>query len=446
MHKIQLERDKATLENIAFEIASLIEEMNDAKQRFNVRERGYFTPDEEMHAKRMFFKYRNFRAAVMEIIYNWKDFDTFEDEDTSAKAFILAFASAIQLYHWSSLLVEAYKGNDAIVSKLNEVDINLGIEGNLFDQIYRNVTRVEIQEELYNAAIFYEEKREWIETHLDDSFKQLLHSVDRSYTSIKRGSVDRWVTRLNRDMDITGRRMAMPIKDLWFNMQKMAIDFVGSIWLDTIPKIPQDHIKSFQELMQPGDFFIVRPESKSSTVLIPGWWTHGSIYLGGFDALQGAGFDNLENVSKNKDKLINESGDIIEALSPGVVFSKMYYSMSVDHAVAIRPLLNESDRRNSINDALSHLGKPYDFDFDIGRSDRLVCTELLYKSFHKKGGIDFELKSRYGRPTINADDIIEKVLTESQNFQVIGLSLKDMTAGTSNFYTKDAPKVMKTLG
>jgi hypothetical protein len=57
-----------------------------------------------------------------------------------------------------------------------------------------------------------------------------------------------------------------------------------------------------------------------------------------------------------------------------------------------------------------HEGKPYDFDFDFTRSNRLVCTEVVYRSYEGVGGITFQLKRRTGRLTLAAEDLLQMAL------------------------------------
>ena len=52
-----------------------------------------------------------------------------------------------------------------------------------------------------------------------------------------------------------------------------------------------------------------------------------------------------------------------------------------DAMIVIRPNLSDSDLSETIDRASKHIGKPYDFDFDFTRSDRMVCTEVIYRSF-----------------------------------------------------------------
>ena len=59
---------------------------------------------------------------------------------------------------------------------------------------------------------------------------------------------------------------------------------------------------------------------------------------------------------------------------------------------------------------LLHAGKPYDFDFDFRRSDRLVCTEVIYRSFEGLGDVRLPLVLRAGRPTLSGSDLIEMTI------------------------------------
>jgi hypothetical protein len=59
---------------------------------------------------------------------------------------------------------------------------------------------------------------------------------------------------------------------------------------------------------------------------------------------------------------------------------------------------------------MGHLGKPYDFEFDFNNSSRIVCTELVYRSYHNRGTMVFSLIKRLGRFTLTGDDIIAQAL------------------------------------
>jgi hypothetical protein len=78
--------------------------------------------------------------------------------------------------------------------------------------------------------------------------------------------------------------------------------------------------------------------------------------------------------------------------------------------VVIRPLLASADVARALARGLFHEGKQYDFDFDFTRSDRLVCTEVVYRSYEGIGGIRFELSRRVGRLVLSAADLLGMAL------------------------------------
>ena len=81
-----------------------------------------------------------------------------------------------------------------------------------------------------------------------------------------------------------------------------------------------------------------------------------------------------------------------------------------DALVVIRPRLSGKDIAEALGRGMFHEGKPYDFDFDFTRSDRLVCTEVVYRSYEGISGMHFELTPRAGRMTLAAEDLLQIAL------------------------------------
>ncbi|MBC7856586.1 MAG: hypothetical protein IAF94_24420 [Pirellulaceae bacterium] len=46
----------------------------------------------------------------------------------------------------------------------------------------------------------------------------------------------------------------------------------------------------------------------------------------------------------------------------------------------------------------------------FSRSDRLVCTEVVYRSYEGVGGVQFQLTRRAGRMNLAAEDLIQMAL------------------------------------
>jgi hypothetical protein len=111
---------------------------------------------------------------------------------------------------------------------------------------------------------------------------------------------------------------------------------------------------------------------------------------------------------------------VLEALKDGVRIRSVDSPLSSDAVLVLRPRLTQSEIAQAIARGLFHEGKPYDFDFDFSRSDRLVCTEIVYRSYEGVGGMQFQLVRRAGRLTLAAEDLIHMAL-ERQGFEPLAV-------------------------
>jgi hypothetical protein len=58
--------------------------------------------------------------------------------------------------------------------------------------------------------------------------------------------------------------------------------------------------------------------------------------------------------------------------------------------------------------ALSHVGKKYDFSFDVETGDIIVCSELHYRTFVN---LKFNTTFYLGRSTISVDQVAEQAIS-----------------------------------
>ena len=99
---------------------------------------------------------------------------------------------------------------------------------------------------------------------------------------------------------------------------------------------------------------------------------------------------------------------IIEALRPGVVLHSVEQSCSCDSLGVLRPRVSRSDKLAAVVEALAHLGKPYDYNFDFTSDNELVCSELIYKAFHAAAGIALEPAEVNGRLLLSPNQMAIK--------------------------------------
>ena len=77
--------------------------------------------------------------------------------------------------------------------------------------------------------------------------------------------------------------------------------------------------------------------------------------------------------------------------------------MNIDDVAVLRSNQQNIDAmRTSLDLAMSHFGKKYDFDFNVNTTETIVCSELVYAAYPQ---IDFMTKKVLTSFTITPDDI-----------------------------------------
>ena len=158
--------------------------------------------------------------------------------------------------------------------------------------------------------------------------------------------------------------------------------------------------------IKPGDIVIRRFEGYIDKWLIPGWWNHGGVYVGG-DAKQ-----------------------VVHAVSDGVLIEDVLNFMRTDHMIVLRP--PEDMREEGIKRAMQIVGSEYDFAFDFGDNKRFSCTEVVD---HCYPGI-IEPRKRFWRKTIVADDIVAMARLTSSKLEVVWDSTQDVAPSSTRKLVK----------
>ena len=160
--------------------------------------------------------------------------------------------------------------------------------------------------------------------------------------------------------------------------------------------------------MRPGDILIERRNWFISNTLLPGFWPHAALYLGSYEELLELGVTaDPGTISAFQGQ--NERGHqfaVVEAIGEGVIYTSLEQSVGEADAVAVlRPLLSDEELRDALSRALRHWGKEYDFDFDFTTTDRLVCTELIFRTYD--GILEIPpMDTIMGKPRIAASDFV----------------------------------------
>ena len=178
--------------------------------------------------------------------------------------------------------------------------------------------------------------------------------------------------------------------------------------------------------LQPGDIMLERRNWYLSNAFLPGYWPHAAIYIGTADDLKKLGLDQDERVKKHWAEFVkrDEQGHehvILESVSEGVVFTSFERSVGeADSAAFLRTRLEPARVRECIARAFSHAGKPYDFEFDFFSTDKLVCTELVFRSFD--GDIQFPLVEIMGASLRTKESIVQGESEGKSFYEIIDAS------------------------
>ena len=171
-------------------------------------------------------------------------------------------------------------------------------------------------------------------------------------------------------------------------------------------RVTPDVLKSIEAFLRPGDVIVTRHAKALTNLFFPGTWPHAAFYVGTPSQRQAAG------IMPDGDKLQRWTHNIcvLESRKDGVRFRPLSETLLVDAFVVLRPVLSAGNIKRAVERALLHEGKKYNFDFNFFNSDRVVCTELVYRAFDGLEDIEFTLTERAGRKTLSAEDLLDYAL------------------------------------
>lgn len=412
--------DTAALRELFAAFDRLEEAFVRAREEMSPRRRGYFTPDEDDAVRSMLLTYRNLRLSLYEIVGRYRGFRggaAGADPHALLRGFLVGYAAALKLYRKSLKLIAVSEGDDFLRAKLNEPDARFGLDAGFFEEVLLAFTSLYNWLAMSRAGWFWRVQRRraarlglerdeevgWLFAHVAADRKVMQDLFWRLVWS-----------RLRRDWRSAWRRLSAPLDAARYGSQALMGHAISGMRLPAgEPALDAAVLAALQAELQPGDILLVRADDKVTCALLPGFWAHAALYLGSPADLLALGDAGSPAVARALAAMAAEPsplGWVIEAIPRGVRLNPLPVCLRADHVAVLRPGLPPAMLRQALADALGHLGKPYDFEFDFNVSSRLVCTELIYRAFHGRGGIAFALIKRLGRWTLTADDLARQVV------------------------------------
>lgn len=414
----QIHADCATLKHIFDGLNRLETSFEIAREMMSPRMRGYFTPDEDDHVRQMLLAYRNYRRTLYEIIERHRNFRRVPEIRNRMRCFITGFAAALKLYRKSLHLIEVCEYDSFLRAKLNEPDSRFELDADFFEEVLIAFTSIGNYWSISRAGYFWRIHRRTAQRlglSEDPDCGWLMEEIGTERAILHRKFWQVLLQRLRRDWRAAWRSVATPLRIARYRSQALFGATLANLRAPThAHALRPDILRDLREILQPGDILLVRAEDKITSALLPGFWSHAALYVGDFPDLEKLGLSEHPPAARYRwlfDRGPRDHGYVVEAVTRGVRIHPLSKCLLADHVAILRPNLTEDDLKQAIAEAFSHVGKPYDFEFDFNVSSRIVCTELVYRCLHRRGTIAFNLVKRLGRWTLSADDIVRHYLT-----------------------------------
>ena len=435
----------ATLLDLDAQFERLKKRGLDLQSRVKAHERGYFTPEEDEAAGHLYISYIHTRNALLESVMELHGSGATEN---SPRAFLLCLGGAMLLVDAAIFLRDTFGDDKTIRDKLNEANPIFGISAGTYDQIQKSLTSPTNNWHLHHAREEFNKRREEL-LHQAPECKELHQRIEelirQHQTSLAAYLKERLEVRRSEAAKNLGQNL---LGGLVYNIQKSFASLMAELSTQPnhVPGLSKDIDGAAREILRPGDVIITRKEHVFTNYFLPGFWPHGALNLGTTEELINIGLSNLNNFPNHHKRIVDlhpeDPSRALEALKDGVHLRTLSSPLGADSIVILRPKLSQKDIAFALDRALQHDNKPYDFDFDFTRSDRLVCTEVVYRTYDGIADMRFKLTRRAGRMTLSAMDLIQMGL-DNRHFEVVATHIP--SKDTRLLINQDAVEAVQEL-
>jgi len=366
--------------------------------------------------------WRDFVEACMELEILKRRYRGFYHVDSlvnpglQADAFFIAYGAFVTQYESSLLMSERISKNDFLGNTLNEAMPEYDIPANSYRDMHNRMMHADELLRL-NAGFVY---LKVVDKKLSDTF-DLLPLVENKVENIYKYLGKHPKRFMESPLDL----LEQTAFKAWFPFQKeVAIQMSRFRGTDREMFIDPPLIAQHVDQLQPGDILLERRNWFMTNAGIPGFWPHAALYIGTlevfdefFAALGGLGNQKPSDLVASryprafKSWSLPERGfrrSVIEARREGVILNSLENSADCDYLGVMRPRISREDQFIAVLAALSHAGKPYDYNFDFSTDAALVCSELVYKSYIAAQDLSFDFETVNGRPLLPPNHMARK--------------------------------------
>lgn len=352
--------------------------------------------------------------AVAESHECWLDASTAElgkagiTEEARLKGVMVSLASALVLYDNYLLAVSLFEGDAKLRRILNEKDPGYAVTRAALSKVTLNYNSIANRQRVRRAISFFESESKRHPALLRDgsetAYLAMLIAQSPSYTMVKKVS----------PLYVVGRKLGFlgaATTDTLTGLEREGVNLFSMLFGNTVGLVEtrrgklakrNDVAKEVSATLRAGDILLEKTPFRLTDKLIPGYWGHAAVWVGGEAELRELGIWDNPVVARHHEE-IREGRLVVEALRSGVEMNTLDHFLNVDSLGVLRKgAASREERGRIIIQALRQVGKPYDFNFDVESKERVYCSKLVYLSF---SGIDWPTRKSLGRATFSPDDV-----------------------------------------
>ena len=384
-------------------------------------ERGLLRPTEDEALAHWYAKYLSLRGELWSIVENADAMAGVPlsgiRSDEQWRCFVIAYTAACLLVRVDRYFLFDLATDKLIQKKLNQSFKEYRIPPRTFTHILDRFTNPKLAWKLYEAMWMVrlrsfkirKLRADAVVGKFVDDFPVYQSYLDPS----KRNYIQR--TAYFFKHAITRKYASTKQKSMFAVLEKLG-RATSELSIDTNKQVTVAIREQALELLVPGDVLITRHKYALTNFFLPGTWPHAALYVGSQTQRGELGVQ----LSPLHEEQWHAGISTFEALKDGVKLRPLNETLHVDCFVILRPKLSQAAIREGIERVLKHAGKRYNFDFDFFRSDRLVCTEVIYRAFDGLEDMQFTLSDRAGRQTLAAEDLLDMAV-DTDGFEIVGL-------------------------
>ena len=371
----------------------------------------YFKPQQDEKIAEWFTKFLTLRGSLWEIIdevhdqvtVGLKNIHTYEEY----QFFVIGYVAACHVVRLDRFLLEQFATHAFIQRKLNEGIPEKNVPRKQYTHIFESFISIENAQRMLAVMNHASTERNKLKVLANDPDVGYFINNFYKYRAVlddsKQNYVERGIHFIKHALKRRGATIKQHTQFKFLEASGRAFSEMSSLRHDRV----NDKIRAeAHKLLEPGDVLVTRHRVALTNFILPGYWPHAALYIGTHSEREAVGIEFEAHVHKRLDG----NKCTFEALKDGVLFRPLEETLAVDGFVVLRPTISQDGIRKAIERIVIHEGKKYNFDFDFFRSDRLVCTELMYRAYDGIEHMNIELKERAGRPTLSAEDLCDLAL------------------------------------